>query len=121
MRILLSINNVNDFSDYPEPGLYVVHDPNGITSIVDTYLNSEGKICVYWTSPSISLNSITIDEESINKRIRDAEDKVRNDMDNEIRKLQLEYDNPKRGQCGEWISGKTLKDIISILTGRTNG
>ena len=36
----------------------------------------------------------------------------------EIKALKMEQDTPKRFAQGEWVSGKTLKDIIAILTGK---
>jgi hypothetical protein len=35
----------------------------------------------------------------------------------EKKKLQLELDTPKRFAQGEWVSGKTLTEIVRILTG----
>ena len=38
----------------------------------------------------------------------------------EIKKLELEKEMPKRFEQGEWVSGKTLTDIIKTLTGNNS-
>ena len=37
------------------------------------------------------------------------------DKEYELKKMQLELDTPKRFAQGEWVSGKTLKEIVEVL------
>ena len=41
----------------------------------------------------------------------------RNELEHEyeLKKMQLELDTPKRFAQGEWVSGKTLKEIVEVL------
>ena len=38
------------------------------------------------------------------------------DQEYELKKMQLELDTPKRFAQGEWVSGKTLKEIIEVMS-----
>lgn len=40
------------------------------------------------------------------------------DQEYELKKMQLELDTPKRFAQGEWVSGKTLTEIVKALAGR---
>lgn len=43
------------------------------------------------------------------------------DQEYELKKMQLELDTPKRFAQGEWVSGKTLKEIIEVLAQTRTG
>jgi hypothetical protein len=40
------------------------------------------------------------------------------DQEYELKKMQLELDTPKRFAQGEWVSGKTLTEIVKTLAGK---
>lgn len=62
------------------------------------------------------------DRKRMEEQMREANDRTlaqrRSELEQEyeMKKLQLELDTPKRFAQGEWVSGKTLTEIIRTLT-----
>mgnify|MGYP001263098499 CR=1 FL=1 len=105
----------HDFNDgtivYPNKGLFLVLTEcrchlvglhNGVSSDVDMLASED----------IITVNEM---EAETKEKIAKARSDERQACNIELKKLQMENDNPKKNGFGEWISGRRLADIIRIL------
>ncbi|MBR1654870.1 MAG: hypothetical protein IJ698_00405 [Prevotella sp.] len=120
---------------YPHSGVFLLKRTNGLTTIVDvtknTDENTDGNVNKTFGYLEIFLNNANIMESQFVMDSRDYEDNVaqrNHDLEqeyekkrmelehkHEMRMMELESETPKRFSQGEWVSGKTLKEIISSI------
>ena len=148
-EVLTGINpsdfNFNKKEYYPHDGVFMLEHADGCYSIVNVVRGtSSTEYCDSFTQVGVGSRT-TIDSgnvmdardvnekmdemskryyESIEqeKKTLSAEfDKQRMELEHEyeVKRLQLEAETPKRFAQGEWVSGKTLTEIIKTLSGRT--
>lgn len=109
------MKNIQEASNYKTPGVYLVKDNSGESYVV-RYRGDNLCINSVIGVSDVFVMDVKSHEGDIERSIEQAVAMERANSELERDRMKLEYENPKRNQCGEWISGKTLKDIITILT-----
>ena len=136
--------NCNKKALYPHDGVFLLKRIDGIMSVASVergmgdvdYCNSFVETII-GHKPTIASENVMdarevnkqLDEmskryyekgEQRNKELQSEFDlrKANLEHDYEMKKLQLEQEKPKRFGQGEWVSGKTLSDIIKTLVGK---
>ena len=114
-------------SNYPSTGRYLVRYPNNDKVIVDVYSfnEEEDKASI---SQYIIGNQEMVLSDIVEKNIQDKVteltkakiDEVKHEYEMKVEKLEHEYalrqaEIPKRNGQSEWVSGKTLTEIIKTL------
>lgn len=136
-------SNRNDI--YPHSGTFLLKRTDGTMSVVNIDKGSE-PYCDYiqvWSETCVPnadviesqfvMDSRDVDQkmsamakrfdEDVARRKHDVEQEFemkRKDLEHEYEKKKLELDTPKRFSQGEWVSGKTLTEIIKTLTHNGN-
>ena len=133
--------NCNKKSLYPHDGVFLLKRIDGTMSVASVERGmGDGDYCcsfvetIIGQKPAIASENV-MDAREVNRRLDEiskqyyekAEQrnkelqsefdlrKANLEHDYEMKKLQLEQEKPKRFGQGEWISGKTLSDIIKTL------
>ena len=137
--------NQNDI--YPHSGTFLLKRTDGMMSVVNINKGIEpyGECAAGW-SEAFVLNADVIEsrfvmdsrdvdqkmnamikscDEDVARRKHDLEQEFemnRKDLEHEYEKrmMELESETPKRFSQGEWVSGKTLTEIIKTLTHNEN-
>lgn len=133
--------NVKDL--YPHDGIFLIRRIDGMMSVVEVERGAGNEICKNYLDTIVGSRP-TIDSDDVmhvsefNKKTEEyfkwcdeqyqqrkkelqAEFNLRKEKlehDYEMKNLQLEQEMPKRFEQGEWVSGKTLSDIIKTLVGK---
>lgn len=129
---------------YPHDGVFLLKRIDGIMSVVSVERGTQdGYYCNSFvetfigSKPTIASENV-MDARDVNKKLDEMSDKYNKDgeqrekelkiayemskekleHDYEMKKLQLAQEMPKRFEQGEWVSGKTLSDIIKTLVGK---
>jgi hypothetical protein len=136
--------NCNKKDLYPHDGVFLLKRIDGIMSVVSVERGTDNADYCYGfietiigSKPTIASENVmnardvdkTLDEmrdkyskknEQREKELQAAYEmrKEKLEHDYEMKKLQLEQEMPKRFEQGEWVSGKTLTDIIKTLVGK---
>lgn len=131
---------------YPHDGVFLIRRIDGMMSVatVDRGTDSN-EYCLNFmetiigSRPTIASENV-MDARDVNKKLEEMSDKYykegeqrkkelqadfdlrkeKLEHDYEMRTLQLEQEMPKRFEQGEWVSGKTLSEIIKTLVGKEN-
>ena len=135
--------NVKDL--YPHDGTFLIRRIDGTMSVVVVERGTDNECCKNYLDTIIGSRP-TIDSDDVmhvsefNKKAEEyfkrcdeqcqqrkkelqAEFELRKEKlehDYEMKNLQLEQETPKRFEQCEWVSGKTLTDIIKTLVGKEN-
>lgn len=136
-------SNQNDI--YPHSGTFLLKRTDGMMSVVNINKGIEpyGEYAAGWQEVFVPnadvmesqfvMDSRDVDEkmdamikrydEDVARRKHDLEQEFemkRKDLEHEYEKrmMELESETPKRFSQGEWVSGKTLSDIIKTLAGK---
>ena len=131
--------NLGDISFWPHEGFFLLIRTDGMMSVVSVQItegNTFATVTEVWIGcmPTIEsefvMDSHDVDEkmsamikrydEDVARRKHDIEQEYelkRKDLEHEyeMKKKELETEMPKRMEQGEWVSGKTLTEIIRIL------
>ena len=138
--------NFNKKEYYPHDGIFMLKHPEGGFSVVNV-LRGDGaaeycqqfQMCFVGFPNTIDSGNV-MDARDVNEKMDEMSkryyesieqekktlsaefDKQRMELEHEyeIKKLELEKEMPKRFEQGEWVSGKTLTDIIKTLTGNNS-
>lgn len=129
---------------YPHDGVFLLKRIDGTMSVASVERGTQdGDYCYGFTEtiigskPTITSENV-MDARDVNKKLDEMSDKYykegeqrKKDLqaefdlrkeklehDYEMCTLQLEQEMPKRFEQGEWVSGKTLSDIIKTLVGK---
>lgn len=129
---------------YPHDGVFLLKRIDGILSVASVERGTQnGDYCnsfietIIGSKPTIASENV-MDARDVNKKLDEmskrydekgeqrkrelqAEFDLRKEKlehDYEMKKLQLEQEMPKRFEQCEWVSGKTLSDIIKTLVGK---
>lgn len=129
---------------YPHDGVFLLKRIDGTMSVVSVERGTkDGDYCygfietIIGSKPTIASENV-MDARDVNKKLDEMSDKYHNEAeqrekelqaaydmrkaklehDYEMKKFQLEQEMPKRFEQGEWVSGKTLSDIIKTLVGK---
>lgn len=116
----------NKSSLYPHDGVFLIRRYDGSLSVVNVERGEEGNFCKSYSEAFIGsctvLDTDMISKEEFDKKVAD----ITQQYEQRLHELQLKHeselaaarnDAPKRNGQGEWVSGKTLTEIIRILTG----
>ena len=134
--------NKNDL--YPHDGVFLMTTPDGVMSIVNVVLDKSASPTPYCSQfqqcfigcPNCIDSDNVMNTSEYNKKLEEMsktyeadynrkKTELENNFDKrfteleheyEMKNLQLEYETPKRNSQGEWVSGKTLTEIIRTLT-----
>lgn len=136
--------NTNKKNLYPHDGVFLLKRVDGIMSVVSVERGTaDADYCygfietIIGSKPTIASENV-MDARDVNKTLDEMRDKYskKNEQrekelqvayemrkeklehDYEMKKLQLKQEMPKRFEQGEWVSGKTLTDIIKTLVGK---
>lgn len=136
--------NSNKKDLYPHDGVFLLKRIDGTMSVVSVERGTQdGDYCygfietIIGSKPTIASENV-MDARDVNKKLDEMSDKYYKEgeqrkkelqadfdlreeklkHDYEMRTLQLEQEMPKRFEQGEWVSGKTLSDIIKTLVGK---
>lgn len=136
-------NNCNKKDLYPHDGVFLLKRIDGVMSVASVERGTgNADYChgfietVIGSKPTIASENV-MDARDVNKKLDEMSDKYYKETerhekelqvayemrkeklehDYEMKKLQLEQEMPKRFEQGEWVSGKTLSDIIKTLVG----
>ena len=137
--------NFNNKEYYPHDGIFILKHPEGGFSVVNV-VRGDGaaeycqqfQMCFVGFPNTIDSGRV-MDSYEVNDKMDAMRDRYEADLkqkkaeldaefeqkrmalehEYEMKKLQLETDMPKRFGQGEWVSGKTLADIIKTLAGKT--
>ena len=135
--------NFNNKEYYPHDGIFMLKHPEGSFSVVNV-VRGDGaaeycqqfQMCFVGFPNTIDSGRV-MDSYEVNEKMDAMRDRYDADLkqkkteldaefeqkrmalehEYEIKKLELEKEMPKRFEQGEWVSGKTLTDIIKTLTG----
>ena len=138
--------NFNKKEYYPHDGIFMLRHPEGGFSVVNV-LRGDGaaeycqqfQMCFVGFPNTIDSGRV-MDSYEVNEKMDAMRDRYDADLkqkkteldaefeqkrmalehEYEIKKLELEKEMPKRFEQGEWVSGKTLTDIIKTLTGNNS-
>lgn len=137
-------SNCNKKILYPHDGVFLLKRIDGIMSVASVERGTgEADYCngfvetIIGSKPTIASENV-MDARDMDKTLDEMRDKYskKNEQrekelqvayemrkeklehDYEMKKLQLEQKMPKRFEQGEWVSGKTLTDIIKTLAGK---
>ena len=138
--------NFNKKEYYPHDGIFMLKHPEGGFSVVNV-LRGDGaaeycqqfQMCFVGFPNTIDSGRV-MDSYEVNEKMDAMRDRYEADLkqkkteldaefeqkrmalehEYEIKKLELEKEMPKRFEQGEWVSGKTLTDIIKTLTGNNS-
>ena len=138
--------NFNNKEYYPHDGIFMLKHPEGGFSVVNV-VRGDGaaeycqqfQMCFVGFPNTIDSGNV-MDARDVNEKMDEMSkryyesieqekktlsaefDKQRMALEHEyeIKKLELEKEMPKRFEQGEWVSGKTLTDIIKTLTGNNS-
>ena len=138
--------NFNKKEYYPHDGIFMLRHPEGGFSVVNV-LRGDGaaeycqqfQMCFVGFPNTIDSGRV-MDSYEVNEKMDAMRDRYEADLkqkkteldaefeqkrmalehEYEIKKLELEKEMPKRFEQGEWVSGKTLTDIIKTLTGNNS-
>ena len=137
--------NFNNKEYYPHDGIFMLKHPEGGFSVVNV-VRGDGAVeyCQQFQMcfvgfPNTIDSGRVMDSYEVNDKMDAMRDRYEADLkqkkaeldaefeqkrmalehEYEMKKLQLETDMPKRFGQGEWVSGKTLADIIKTLAGKT--
>ena len=141
-----SDGNFNKKEFYPHDGIFMLRHPEGGFSVVNV-VRGDGaaeycqqfQMCFVGFPNTIDSGNV-MDARDVNEKMDEMSkryyesieqekktlsaefDKQRMALEHEyeIKKLELEKEMPKRFEQGEWVSGKTLTDIIKTLTGNNS-
>lgn len=129
---------------YPHDGVFMLKRIDGTMSVASVERGTQdGDYCYGFTEtiigskPTIASENV-MDARDVNKKLDEMSDKYykkteqrekelqadyemrkeKLEHEYEIKKLQMEQEMPKRFEQGEWVSGKTLSDIIKTLVGK---
>ena len=133
--------NINEI--YPHSGTFLLKRTDGMMSVVNINKGIEpyGEYAAGWQEVFVPnadvmesqfvMDSRDVDEkmnamikrydEDVARRKHDLEqefEKKRMELEHQhdIRMMEIENEQPKRNSQGEWVSGKTLTEIIKTLT-----
>ena len=142
--------NFNKNEYYPHDGIFLLKHADGSMSVVNVTLNKvdaeSGSYCCpmfqqcFIGCPNTIDSGRVMDSYEVNEKMDAMRDRYDADLkqkkteldaefeqkrmalehEYEIKKLELEKEMPKRFEQGEWVSGKTLTDIIKTLTGNNS-
>lgn len=128
--------NANDAALYPHNGVYLCRHEDGNMSVVYAEISPDGKYLSVFSEtfignkPMINANSVVhvnelkaVEERCKgtlameNERLENVYEKKRMELEHEykVKMLELEHEMPMRFEQGEWVSGKTLSEIIKTL------
>jgi len=120
--------NINQQDLYPHEGVFLVERGDASRSVVAVSFNS-GEYASVIETP-IGVNPVHQVEDFLSKDKYESEiDKMRREYDNkkmeldhefEMKKLQLDSEAPKRNEQGEWVSAKTLIEVVKTLATNNN-
>ena len=117
--------SINDPNNYPHAGVFLIKFDDGGKAVIRVY-NLTETTCGYELT-NIPADGIYVDVDSM-VSIKQIEsecnaakkmyDDFKKDLEHEyeIKKLMLESEAPKRMAVGEWVSGKTLVEIVKTLS-----
>lgn|GEM_PF-4758807 len=136
--------NCNDKSLYPHDGVFLMKRIDGSFSVVSVERGKgDGIYCASFaetfigSKPTIASENV-MDARDVDKNLYEMSERYKKageqrekelqaayemrqeklEHDYEMKKLQLEHEMPKRFANGEWVSGKTLSEIIKTLVGK---
>lgn len=126
--------NKNDL--YPHDGVFLMTTPDGIMSIVNVVLDKSATPSPYCAQfqqcfigcPNYIDSDNVMNTSEYNKKLEEMSKTYEADYNRkktelehvyEIKNLKLDCEPPKRNSQGEWVSGKTLTEIIRTLTALT--
>ena len=117
---------LNDPKTYPHAGCFFVKFDDGVQAVIHVCNMTETSCCyecaylpgtdVVDKEGYVTIDTMKAECEAVRKTYDDMKKDLEHDMDME--KLRLENEQPKRIAVGEWVSGKTLVDIIRTLTNK---
>ena len=133
-------SNLNSL--YPASGTYILKRSDGLMSVVNVNKGSEKYVCmfqeVFVGAPESMEGENVMDCREVNEKMDDMIRRYDKDVEMRKRELESEFEKkemqlrheyemrmkelesemPKRFEQGEWISGKTLTEIVKTLAGR---
>ena len=137
--------NFNNKEYYPHDGIFMLKHPEGGFSVVNV-VRGDGaaeycqqfQMCFVGFPNTIDSGRV-MDSFEVNEKMDAMRDRYESDLkqkkteldaefeqkrmalehEYEMKKLELEKEMPKRFEQGEWVSGKTLTDIIKTLAGNS--
>ena len=111
--------NLNDKAiKITEDGIYLLKTTSDYVLIEATGVNTS---CPEYNRLYLKFPEyIKVDDlqKDINKHIEDVKENIKKENQYNMEMAKLQYDNPTKNENGEWVSAKTLKEIIGILANR---
>lgn len=117
-RIEEVVEDVNNASNYEKDGFYLVHNICGQYLVQVMGTNTNNPIVTQMAINDYKYIDIEENEAIQAEKINQAIEITKRECELDLEKMKLENDNPKKNGCGEWISGKTLKEIISVIVNK---